>query len=124
MDHQDASVLADILRPDAELHRPLSDDSDPVRAIAVLARARQDAVWDHIGAHNRLRSHLRECYPAVLEAFTSSACGWCPVRPARSWRSPPLRPRPSDLPAKGSRPMPRRPAAGAGSRTRPTGCSR
>ncbi|MFJ6426642.1 IS110 family transposase, partial [Streptomyces hydrogenans] len=44
-DHQDAVVLANILRTDAGLHRPLPEDSDLVRAIAVLARAQQDAVW-------------------------------------------------------------------------------
>jgi transposase len=68
-DHQDAVVLANILRTDAGLHRPLPDDSDLARAIAVLARAQQDAVWDRTRAHNRLRSHLREYYPAILEAF-------------------------------------------------------
>ncbi|GAB3129083.1 IS110 family transposase [Streptomyces calidiresistens] len=68
-DHQDAVVLANILRTDADLHRPLPDDSDLVRAIAVLARAQQDTVWDRTRAHNRLRSHLREYYPAILEAF-------------------------------------------------------
>ncbi|MFD3820754.1 IS110 family transposase [Streptomyces rubiginosohelvolus] len=68
-DHQDAVVLANILRTDAGLHRPLPEDSDLVRAIAVLARAQQDAVWDRTRAHNRLRSHLREYYPAALEAF-------------------------------------------------------
>ncbi|MFJ3235995.1 IS110 family transposase [Streptomyces sp. NPDC086787] len=68
-DHQDAVVLANILRTDAELHRPLPGDTELVRAIAVLARAQQDAVWDRTRAHNRLRSHLREYYPAVLEAF-------------------------------------------------------
>ncbi|MER6442347.1 transposase [Streptomyces sp. NPDC001185] len=35
----------------------------------VLARAQQDAVWDQTQAHNRLRSHLREYYPAIPEAF-------------------------------------------------------
>ncbi|GAA2976871.1 IS110 family transposase [Streptomyces lactacystinicus] len=68
-DHQDAVVLANILRTDAELHRPLPGDSDLVKAIGVLARAQQDTVWDRTRAHNRLRSHLREYYPAVLEAF-------------------------------------------------------
>jgi transposase len=68
-DHQDAVVLANILRTDAALHRPLASDSDLVKAIAVLARAQQDAVWDRTRAHNRLRSHLREYYPAILEAF-------------------------------------------------------
>ena len=35
----------------------------------MLARAQRDAVWDRTRAHNRLRSHLREYYPANLEAF-------------------------------------------------------
>jgi len=68
-DHQDAVVLANILRTDAALHRPLPGDSDLVKAIAVLARAQQEAVWDRTRAHNRLRSHLRDYYPAILEAF-------------------------------------------------------
>lgn len=68
-DHQDAVVLANILRTDAQLHRSLPADSDLVRAIAVLARAQQDAVWDRTRAHNRLRSHLREYFPAIIEAF-------------------------------------------------------
>jgi transposase len=68
-DHHDAVVLANILRTDVSLHRPLPTDSDPAKAIAVLARAQQDAVWDRTRAHNRLRSHLREYYPAIPEAF-------------------------------------------------------
>jgi hypothetical protein len=47
-------VLANILRTDADRHRLLPDDSEPVQAIAVLARARQDAVADRTRAHNRL----------------------------------------------------------------------
>ncbi|WP_438306186.1 IS110 family transposase [Streptomyces sp. HUAS TT11] len=70
-DHQDAVVLANILRTDASLHRSLPTDSDLVKAIAVLARAQQDAVWDRTRAHNRLRSHLREYYPAILDAFAT-----------------------------------------------------
>ncbi|MFE3638669.1 transposase [Streptomyces sp. NPDC059168] len=70
-DHQDAVVLANILRTDVSLHRPLPSDSDLVKAIAVLARAQQDAVWDRTRAHNRLRSHLREYYPAILAAFAT-----------------------------------------------------
>ncbi|WP_281157675.1 IS110 family transposase [Streptomyces sp. HYC2] len=68
-DHQDAVVLANILRTDASQHRPLPSDTDLAKAIAVLARAQQDAVWDRTRAHNRLRSHLREYYPALLAAF-------------------------------------------------------
>ena len=45
-DHADAMALANILRTDAAMHRPLPADSELVQAIAVLARAQQDAVWN------------------------------------------------------------------------------
>jgi transposase len=69
-DRGDAFVLANILRTDIAMHRPLPEDSDLAQAIAVLARAQQDAVWDRTQAHNKLRSHLREYYPGFLAAFT------------------------------------------------------
>jgi transposase len=68
-DHADALVLANILRTDLAAHRPLPADSELVRAIAVLARAQQDAVWDRTQAHHKLRSLLREYYPGFLAAF-------------------------------------------------------
>ena len=68
-DHLDATVLANILRTDAGAHRPLPHDSELVQSIAILARAQQDAVWDRTQAGNKLRSHLREYYPAFLAAF-------------------------------------------------------
>lgn len=45
-DPGDALVLANILRTDMHAHRVLPDDSDLARAIAVLARAQQDATWN------------------------------------------------------------------------------
>jgi transposase len=74
-DAGDALVLANILRTDAEQHRPLPDDSELAQAIAVLARAQQDAVWNRTQAHNRLRSQLREYYPAFLAAFATKRHG-------------------------------------------------
>jgi transposase len=68
-DAADARVLANILRTDIRTHRPLPADSEPGQAVAVLARAHQDAVWDKGQLVNRLRSHLREYYPAALLAF-------------------------------------------------------
>jgi Transposase len=62
-------VLANILRTDRAVHRSLPADSELVRAIAVLARAQQDAVWDRTQAHHKLRSLLREYYPGFLAAF-------------------------------------------------------
>jgi hypothetical protein len=74
-DHGDAVVLAGILRTDAHAHRPLPADSELAQAIAVLARAQQDAVWARTAAHNKLRSHLREYYPAFLAAFHGAKDG-------------------------------------------------
>ena len=67
--HGDAVVLANVLRTDIAMHRPLPEDSELAQAIAVLARAQQDAIWDRSAAHNKLRSHLREYFPAFLAAF-------------------------------------------------------
>jgi len=74
-DHGDAVVLANVLRTDAHAHRPLPTDTELAQAIAVLARAQQDAIWTRTGAHNKLRSHLREYYPGFLAAFAQARGG-------------------------------------------------
>jgi len=74
-DHADAMTPANILRPDAHVHRPLPADSELVRAIAVLARAQQDTVWNRAQLHNQLRSHLKQYYPAALAAFAVRGVG-------------------------------------------------
>ena len=74
-DTGDSVVLAHVLRTDMHAHRPLPADSELAQAIAVLARAQQDAVWDRITAHNKLRSHLREYFPGFLHAFASARGG-------------------------------------------------
>jgi transposase len=68
-DPGDALVLAHLLRTDADRHRPLAADSEQAAAIGVLARAHQDAVWTRARDVNRLRSLLREFFPAALTAF-------------------------------------------------------
>jgi transposase len=70
-DHADAMTLANILRVDAHLHHRLPADSELCQAIAVLARAHQDAIWAGTTAHHQLRSLLREFYPTFLAVFTS-----------------------------------------------------
>jgi len=71
-DHGDSFVLANVLGTDMGMHRPLPADSELAQAIAVLARAQQDAVWDRTQAHNKLRSCLREYYPGFLAAFADA----------------------------------------------------
>ncbi|GGM26246.1 mini-circle putative transposase for IS117 [Streptomyces fumigatiscleroticus] len=76
-DPGDALVLANILRTDMHAHRPLPEDSDLGRAIAVLARAQQDSLWNRQQLANQLRSLLREYYPAALAAFEPWRTGLC-----------------------------------------------
>ncbi|MGW0771782.1 IS110 family transposase [Streptomyces sp. NPDC002676] len=76
-DHLDAMVLANILRTDKAAYRTLPNDSELAQSIAVLARAQQDAVWDRTQASNKLRSHLREYFPALLTAFENAREGLC-----------------------------------------------
>jgi transposase len=71
--HGDAVVLANVLRTDLHAHRPLPAGTELAQAIAVLARAQQDAVWDRTQAHNKLRSHLRGYFPGFLAAFPARA---------------------------------------------------
>ena len=113
-DHGDAVVLANILRTDLASHRPLPADTEPAQAIAVLARAQQDAVWDRTTAHNKLRSCLREYFPGFLAAFAGTRAGL--LRPeARDHPGGRAHPRrrspPHSLPAQDatekSRPQPR-----------------
>lgn len=72
-DHADAMTLANILRTDSHVHRPLPADSDLARAVAVLARATQDAIWRRTKAIQELRSLLREFYPGLLQAFATGS---------------------------------------------------
>ena len=66
---------ANIPRTDLAARRPLPADSELVEAIAVLARARQNAVWTRTDAHNKVRSLLRVFYPAILQAFANKRGG-------------------------------------------------
>ncbi|HET6354002.1 IS110 family transposase [Streptomyces sp.] len=74
-DPGDALVLANILRTDMHAHRALPADSDLAKAVAVLARAQQDAVWARQQVANQVRSLLREYYPVALDAFLGKQGG-------------------------------------------------
>ena len=86
-DHVDAMTLANILRTDAHMHRPLPADTELARAIAVLARAHQDATWRRTRAGNELRSLLREYFPGFLAASPVAAPPtWLPRTRVPCWR--------------------------------------
>jgi transposase len=72
-DHVDAMALANILRTDRHLHRLLPNDSPAVRAISVLARGYQDAVWRRTKVLQELRARLVESYPGFLAAFGAAS---------------------------------------------------
>jgi transposase len=68
-DATDAVLLANIVRTDPDAHRPLPADTEAARAIRVLARAQQDAVWARQQVGNQVRDLLKEFYPAAIVAF-------------------------------------------------------
>src|SRR4051794_23060834 len=72
-DPGDARVLAELARLDGHNHRRVAGDSDAAEAVKVLARAHQTMIWTRTRHTNRIRSTLREFYPAALEAFDDLA---------------------------------------------------
>jgi transposase len=74
-DAGDAHVLAEIVRLDRAHHRPAAGDSVLAEQVRLAARAHQSMIWMRQRAANTLRSLLRECYPAALEAFGTDLAG-------------------------------------------------
>jgi transposase len=72
-DRGDAVMLANILRTDRHVHRPLPADTELARAAKVTARQHQEAIWARQQANNRLRSLLHDYYPQALAAFPNLA---------------------------------------------------
>jgi transposase len=68
-DTADAHLLAEIMRLDRANHRPVAGDSNDGEAIKLTARSHQSLIWDRTRHVLRLRSALREYFPAALEAF-------------------------------------------------------
>lgn len=57
-DVTDAIALANIVRTDRHAHRPIPVDSELAKAVRVLARAQQDAVWERSAIGNRVAALL------------------------------------------------------------------
>jgi len=68
-DAGDAHTLADMVRTDRHQLRPVAGDSGAVEGVKVLARAHQNLVWERTRHVLRLRSALREFFPAALAAY-------------------------------------------------------
>jgi len=68
-DAGDAHTLADMIRTDRHQLRPVAGDSEQAQAVKVVARAHQTLIWERHRHMLRLRTALREFFPAALDAF-------------------------------------------------------
>jgi hypothetical protein len=72
-DAGDAHALADMVRTDAHQLREVAGDTALAEGIKVVARTHQSMIWDRQRHMLRLRSALREFFPAALDAFEDLA---------------------------------------------------
>jgi transposase len=68
-DAADAHTLADMVRTDSHQLRQVAGDSELAEAVKVVTRAHKTLIWERTRHAQRLRSALREFFPAALEAF-------------------------------------------------------
>ncbi|GAA5021585.1 IS110 family RNA-guided transposase [Streptomyces siamensis] len=68
-DKGDAHALADMVRIDRDRLRSVAGDSEAAQAVKVVARAHQTLIWERTRTFQRLRSTLREYFPAALAAY-------------------------------------------------------
>jgi transposase len=68
-DAGDAHLLAEIVRLDRAHHRPVALDSEAGEAMKLVTRSHQTMIWERTRHVLRLRSALREYFPAALSAF-------------------------------------------------------
>lgn len=70
-DASDAYLLADLLRTDGHRWTALSPQSDSIRALRALVRARDDLVATRIALANQLRSTLAAFWPGAAVIFAA-----------------------------------------------------
>src|SRR6266702_2658186 len=70
-DSFDAGALADRGRTRRHQIRELAADSDIAEAVKIAARAHQKLVWERTRHLLRMRSALREYFPAALDAYAA-----------------------------------------------------
>lgn len=68
-DAADAHILAEIVRLDRAHHRQVAGDSALAEAVKLAARTHQSLIWDRTPQVLRLRSALRELFPAAVKAY-------------------------------------------------------
>jgi transposase len=72
-DAGDAHVLADLVRTHCHQLGTVAGDSKQAGAVKVLTRMHQSLIWDRTRLVLRLRSSLREFFPAALVAYQDLA---------------------------------------------------
>lgn len=70
-DATDAYLLADLLRTDGHRWAPLAPQSDSIRALRALVRARDDLVATRVALANQLRSTLQAFWPGAAAIFAA-----------------------------------------------------
>ena len=68
-DRGDAYLLADVLRTDGHRFRPLTPQSDAIKALRALVRTRDDLVAERVSLANQLRSLLESFWPGAAALF-------------------------------------------------------
>jgi transposase len=72
-DASDAYLLADLLRTDGHRWRALTPQSDDIRALRAMVRARDDLIAARIAAANQLSSTLQLFWPGAAAIFADVA---------------------------------------------------
>jgi transposase len=70
-DASDAYLLADLLRTDGHRWAPLRPQSDSIRALRALVRARDDLVATRLGLANQLHATLDAFWPGAARIFAA-----------------------------------------------------
>lgn len=65
----DAYLLADVLRTDGHRFRPLTPQSDALKALRAMVRSRDDLVAERVALANQLRALLESFWPGAVEIF-------------------------------------------------------
>jgi transposase len=68
-DRGDAYLLADVLRTDGHRFRPLTPQSDAIKALRALVRTRDDLVTQRVALANQLRALLESFWPGAAALF-------------------------------------------------------
>ena len=65
----DSYLLADVLRTDGHRFRPLTPQSDAIKALRALVRTRDDLVAERVAMANQLRALLESFWPGAAAVF-------------------------------------------------------